>query len=440
MAHSLVEKQSRRAQAVRAAFVAWADSYYTNTSLAVVADELGVSKAALYRHFRNKEDLIGAMETTYLADYRAQVLDPLRRESPGDLRRFTELCFRTFFDFFRLQPEYYVFFVAHVLRERTLAKPEYQQLLQDHEAVILRGLSPLPSELTSHGSRYMTLFAVYWLLEVYRIEDGEARGCGRFHGFDLPRGDSPKDVAERERIVQAAVDVFLNGFLRDDPLKPEAMERVERIGWISEDEMLEPDRIFSAIEEIVAEVGFEGATVERIAERIGMTKSSLYFYFKNKDAMFGEAVEREQLHLSSIMKGRFRFLESLPEKLYAVFVMTASYVINNPTQLTVINWLRYRNVDVQPPKRSLDRLENGLDFLLESMDRGEVVPPRPSLVALALFPHFLVTREVIDGSLGEKQFDEQRRSLRKLFRLFEGGAAADMNNGYGTEHSTLEDD
>lgn len=473
-------KGSRREEVLRAAFAGWAESYYSNTSLAVVAEELGVSKAALYRHFRSKEELISSMEATYLADFRAEVLDPLAGAVPagavpadvapqadtvpqadraleqgavpqadraleqgggpqagagGSLERFADAYFGALFDFFRRRPEYYVFFIVHVLREAVLRKPGFRQLLAEHELLMRRGLAELPPAAAEETSRYMTLFAVYWLLEVYRIDDGsEGEGmCGRFGGFEIPSGDSAEDASRRRGIVRGAVEVFLHGFLRTEPLTDEVMERVERIGWITEEEMLRPDRIFSAIEEVVAEAGFEGATVERIAERIGMTKSSLYFYFKNKDQMFGEAVEREQMHLASIMKGRFRFLETASEKIYAFFVMIASYVINNPTQLTVINWLRYRNVDVQPPKRSFDRLENGLDFLLEPMRRREVEPPRDSLVSLALFPHFLVTREVLDRSLEKQSDEEQRRALRQLFRLFEGGVAAQRGETRGIE-------
>ncbi len=35
-------------------------------------------------------------------------------------------------------------------------------------------------------------------------------------------------------------------------------------------------------------IGFEGATVEKIAQRVGLTKAGLYAHFKSKDAIFDE--------------------------------------------------------------------------------------------------------------------------------------------------------
>ena len=39
-----------------------------------------------------------------------------------------------------------------------------------------------------------------------------------------------------------------------------------------------------------AESGYEGATLERIGERVGLSKASLYYYVSGKDQLFGEIV------------------------------------------------------------------------------------------------------------------------------------------------------
>jgi hypothetical protein len=105
--------------------------------------------------------------------------------------------------------------------------------------------------------------------------------------------------------------------------------------------------------------------------------------------------------------------------------MIAAYAINNPTQLTVLNWLRYRDVQIRAPRKALDRMRDAFAFLDEARRSGHLRTPTDSFLSLAVFPNFLVTREVLDGNLGALSFDERIAALRRLYRLVERGLAPD---------------
>jgi AcrR family transcriptional regulator len=416
---SAVERFSPgQARVVDAALRAWSATYFTNTSLAAVAKELGVSKAALYRHFESKASLIVAMEATYGAAFLTDVVEPLERNREGTLEEFLREYLGRLSNFYLSRPEYYVFFIIHVLKGSVLEQALFRDILRRHSALLRKRLAGFGVVNLEAVERYLPLFGIYWLVEVYRIHDEE--DCAIFRGFTTPDNE-----AGRRGAIDGAVEVCLHGFLTVEPLTDERMSRIERIAWVESEEMLEPDRIFSAIEEVVSEVGFEGATVEKIAERIGMTKSSLYFYFRDKDEMFGKVVEREKEHFSHLLRNRLRHLDTFPEKLYALFVMIAAYSVNNPTQLTVLNWLRYRNVQIRSPKHSLDRMREAFAFLESAREEGTIRAPQNSFLSLAVFPNFLVTREVLDGGVEGLRWDEQTTVLRRLYRLVEGGVAAE---------------
>jgi AcrR family transcriptional regulator len=78
------------------------------------------------------------------------------------------------------------------------------------------------------------------------------------------------------------------------------------------------DAILQAARELFAEAGFEAATVRRIAERVGITSTTLYFHFPDRLAIFyelgeaalGELVERMRGHAAGIADpaGRLRAL------------------------------------------------------------------------------------------------------------------------------------
>src|SRR3954463_1600782 len=52
------------------------------------------------------------------------------------------------------------------------------------------------------------------------------------------------------------------------------------------------EKILKQATEEFARIGFEGARVDRIAERSRLSKNMLYYYFKSKEGLFVAALER----------------------------------------------------------------------------------------------------------------------------------------------------
>lgn len=52
------------------------------------------------------------------------------------------------------------------------------------------------------------------------------------------------------------------------------------------------EKILKLASEEFARIGFEGARMDRIAERCGVSKNMLYYYFKSKEGLFVAALER----------------------------------------------------------------------------------------------------------------------------------------------------
>ena len=62
-----------KVEIIDAAFKVWGRNFYRKTSLSQLANELGVSKPALYRHFENKQALIDAMIGRFFDDFAASI-------------------------------------------------------------------------------------------------------------------------------------------------------------------------------------------------------------------------------------------------------------------------------------------------------------------------------------------------------------------------------
>jgi AcrR family transcriptional regulator len=81
------ERRSGTREKIQAvALELFAEQGYEKTSLREIADRLGVTKAALYYHFRTKEDIVGSLFDDYLGKI-DEILDWARTQEPSTLLR-----------------------------------------------------------------------------------------------------------------------------------------------------------------------------------------------------------------------------------------------------------------------------------------------------------------------------------------------------------------
>ena len=76
--------------------------------------------------------------------------------------------------------------------------------------------------------------------------------------------------------------------------------------------------IAQAAKAVFAERGYQGATLEEIAQRAGMSKATIYIYYKNKDDLFLQVVE-ELVNMAMAITAEEATTSRPPiEKLYAM--------------------------------------------------------------------------------------------------------------------------
>ena len=75
-----------RSRVQKVALELFAEQGYEKTSLREIAERLGVTKAALYYHFKSKEDIVHSFTDDYFAELDA-LLDWAKDQPPGDASR-----------------------------------------------------------------------------------------------------------------------------------------------------------------------------------------------------------------------------------------------------------------------------------------------------------------------------------------------------------------
>lgn len=186
-------------------------------------------------------------------------------------------------------------------------------------------------------------------------------------------------------------------------------------------------RILDATIEIAAERGYEGTSMSQIAERAGVSMSSIYWHFADKDAVIAAVLERShdrwfaeahaysvprdvddvKAHLIEAVRRDIIALTRHPEFLRLGLMLSLERRPAEPTARSLFH--RYR-------ERSLDRLEGTFSKILG--EAGERRLPSGHRVARQLA---MLVMAAADGLFIAHQVNPDDLDLEELMELFVGG-------------------
>lgn len=309
---------------ISAALRAWSRSSFTELTMDSVAEECGCSKPALYRYFSSKQALVDAAQqraVLRVLEFAESAVTQLKRNGVSD--PIALLC-DTADEVFRDSPQE----IACVIF-RSPFFPAAQ--LAELEAAG----SSVEAALAESTGREEASFCIFSVLLWYSA--GLFTVCG---GGELP---APRDwVYERCRF----------GFFSDPSAMDFDADAIERHFQLdAQSARRAPHRFFTAIEEIVHEEGLANATLQKIADRIGMSASSLYFHFSGRSEMLQQTIEQERAFFVGVYQTLAGdYSTSLLGHLYGFVLALDDYYRINPELLTVGTWLRNYTVPGQGPE------------------------------------------------------------------------------------------
>lgn len=90
------------------------------------------------------------------------------------------------------------------------------------------------------------------------------------------------------------------------------LKRLRRLEKMSKD--ASPERILEAAEAVFSETGFDGARVDVIADRAGVNKALLYYYFHSKEQLFQALIDQAIQETQHVVEEEFKELPSINEE------------------------------------------------------------------------------------------------------------------------------
>jgi TetR/AcrR family transcriptional regulator len=173
------------------------------------------------------------------------------------------------------------------------------------------------------------------------------------------------------------------------------------------------EEILDVATRLFAERGYEGTSMNDVAERVGMRKASLFYHFATKDSLYEAVLERLVASLQVALEEIYVSSGTYEDRLDAVTEMLVTVLASHPYAARLL--LR-EAMDWGPVIREgklLDRillvLEAGAAWLRAGQEQGAFVEGDPKqLVLSSIGLHFLpfALGQLVERYMGKDVFDE----------------------------------
>ena len=332
---------------IDAALKVWGRNFYKKTSLSQLACELKVSKPALYRHFESKNDLNEAMIERFLDDFAESIRDDFQKSLQiDDADEGITVIVGSISSFFAKNIYSLIFSLMNIYERnldgqtivqklnsrgvdftiiQTIIKKKYNNDTNDSYVIstLVRLIFATLTFLMSNYHKYKNALKIP--LSDTDIEEITLIICNTVkNGLGYPGDKGTIDFDKLEQQIESNVPVF------------------------------QAEPFFKAVAEAVAEAGPWGVTMEMVAKKLGLSKSSLYGHFKNKKDMLRRLFVTEFKKIIEYTKQGIKQSKEPTEQLFLGILSIAVYLRSRPEILIAMDWIRTRKLDLGKPDKNLE--------------------------------------------------------------------------------------
>ncbi len=401
MPHSRSQRRAeRQQQIIDEAFQTWGRSVFFHTRLEDVAEALGITKPALYRYFRSKDELLEAMERQLLSGY-AELGKRLEAEaSRGDAQQVLARFVGDRIAFFSNHVPEFFFTLCQV---RGHEHGPLAQALDGHVRLLVDSLSRVAAiRDPATAANYVRATVSFFLMRA------------------ALKKETPRPLSEHEQgqLASLVERICRQGYAAEGPVARPQMEALERSCSVAPSDLPPEDPILRAVAETVAEHGFAEASIERIARRAGLTKSSLYFHFRDRDEMFARLIERHQGRLRELVSARLASCDTVPERVYCFLVVLGSYLRSAREISSVLDWFRTHGYQLRMRHPDEAAMARWFGFLEDALREGALTSHGLTAAHVGSHLSFVVINHVI---LAGRKGEVRLADLRQIYDLFMHG-------------------
>jgi len=313
----------------------------TSFSMSELAAKVGISKAAIYRHYKNKDALFEAMEDRFLQNFGELLLrvQTVSQKNPSEL---PVIPFSEIITLFARRPEYINFYIGKISSDKNFEK-RFITKLEGMGVTILNNLRYDPKIQNSETEKiFFNLIQSFYcgtsIFILVKIREKLIQ--------------DKKEVPSVAEFSDKIVSFFAKGLAGQKNSDPECKpvkiseERFQELNALCKINVLdlpEEDRFFTALAQVIQKYSFEGVTVEHIAEEMHLAKSSLYSHFENKDKLVSVQIRRELCLMDTIVTENCSEAKNVSEFIYIMLRSEFEYFMMRPSLIPICGWLLLGN-------------------------------------------------------------------------------------------------
>jgi AcrR family transcriptional regulator len=143
-------------------------------------------------------------------------------------------------------------------------------------------------------------------------------------------------------------------------------------------------KILAAADEILAEAGYDGASVGRVAERAGVNKALVFYHFENKAGLIQRVLEQYFTAHQVALEDAFAAKGPLRERLHGVVDAYFEFMSEHRTYPRLVQGLM--NGDEESKKLVVDNLTSLFTYTTKMLE--EVTPKSGPLAAKQFYSTF----------------------------------------------------
>jgi len=390
---------------IETAFKVWGRDFYRKTSLSQIARELGVSKPALYRHFDSKQALTAAMTGRFFDGFAESVrvdFEKALHSDNTDEGIFTIV--QSISGYFARNVYHLIFFLVNI-NDRNIGSHTIPQQLITRGADI--GIFRLVIQKKYDAAPAM-LHLIFASIVFY---------VTRFHEENKSFEKSPSDTDIRDTTgeIYTAIENGL-GFPVEDTVSLDYNKLEAIVDGTMRNE--EPEPLFKAVAEAVAEAGPWDTSMDMVAKRMGLSKSSLYGHFKNRNDMLRRLFFNEFKRIIEFARHGISLSAVPAEQLYLGIYSIAFYLRSRREVLAALNWIRTRKLDYGRPDKKMNNFFRLFeDIEIEPFSKsGEDIKQKISHLILFLLINILM-RPYMSGNEKLTVEDVRNNDIRLLYKF-----------------------
>jgi len=321
-----------KSEIIETAFKVWGRNYYRKTSLSQLAGELKVSKPALYRHFASKQVLTASMTESFLDEFSSYIsADFKHAQSAKDADEGIFSIIKSIAGFFAENPYSLIFSLMSIYDRDLNGNVIIEKLkIRGADIALLNTLINKKYHDSAVLAR-LTIATLTFQVSFFHMSHNT-----------LVNPLSSDDVGKLTVLINKTINVGLGYTLDHCALDFEKLETQVN----TELPDLQPEPFFKAVAEAVAEAGPWDVSMDMVAKKLGLSKSSLYVHFKNKKDMLRRLFVTEFKRIIAFARRGINFSGSAAEQLYLGIFSVSVYLRLRPEILVAMDWIRTRKLDI----------------------------------------------------------------------------------------------